>query len=281
MTSDDALPRPQGAAPDPGLDGARPYVQFSARLARAICLRVAAGETQRAICADPAMPSQATLTRWARDRPAFAKIFARAKAFGNRTALGRPSTYCPAVAHEIVTRVSEGETLTAIGTDPAMPSMGTIFYWRKANADFAEALRLAREAVAERFSDLGWQMAMEATPETAHLTRVRLGQLRWNAAILSPRTHGRQKPAQPLEPPEVHTFLFRHFKLETHPETGQLRVVSYIPDPDRMQPMRDREGPWTDPVDPVAKMAAIDALSAQRLEAPQRPADPDDDERWL
>jgi hypothetical protein len=276
MTSD---PRPEGARSDKRPEGVRGYVQFSAKVARAICVRVAAGETQAAICADPAMPSRHTLHRWARERPAFAKIFARARALGNRTSTGQSSTYCPVVAHEIAVRLSEGESLTAIAQDPAMPSIGSMFYWRKAHPEFTEALRLAREALAERFSDLGWQMAQEATPETAYLTRVRLGQLRWTAAILSPRTHGRQKASEPPEPAQVRTLLFRHFDIETHPETGQRRVVGYRPDPDTMLPARDSEGPWTDPPDPVAKMAAIEELSARR-KAAQAPVDPDDPEGW-
>lgn len=191
MTSDDASERPEGL---------RGYVRFSAKLARAICERIAAGETQLSICADPGMPSRNTLRRWARERSDFAKIFERAKAFGNRTGMGRPSTYCLATAHEIAVRVSEGETLTAISKDPAMPSMGTIFYWRKSNAEFAEALKQAREVLAERLCDLGWEMAQDATPKTAHLVRVQLGQLRWTAGILSPRTHGRLKATEPPEP---------------------------------------------------------------------------------
>lgn len=270
MTSDDPPERPEGV---------RGYVRFSAAVARAVCVRVAAGETQGAICADPAMPSTATLRRWAHERPAFARIFARARALGNRDGMGRASTFCPVTAHEIAARVAEGESLTAISGDPAMPSMGTIFYWRKSTPEFAEALRLARETLAERFSDLGWRMAQEATPETAHLTRVRLGQLRWTAAILSPRTHGRIKAAEPPEPPEALTVLCRHFKIETHPQTGQHRVVGYRPDPDSLLPVRDSEGPWTDPVDPVAKMAGLMAPSAARAAA-QGPVDPDDPEGW-
>jgi hypothetical protein len=54
MTSDDASEHPEGV---------RGYVRFSAKLARAICERIAAGETQLAICADPGMPSRNTLRR--------------------------------------------------------------------------------------------------------------------------------------------------------------------------------------------------------------------------
>src|SRR6185437_2302939 len=170
-----------------------------------------------------AMPSTASVRRWAQTLPKFAAIYSRAKAIGARW--GHPnSTYCPVIAHEVVTRVSEGETLTYIAADPAMPSMGSLFYWRKSHPEFAEDLRTAREALAERFSDLGWRMAQEATPDTAYLTRVRLGQLRWTAAILSPRTHARLRPAEPPKEPQVTAICFKHFEVETHPETGQRRV---------------------------------------------------------
>ena len=240
----------------------RPYVKFSADLARRICVRVAAGESLRAICAEPEMPCTATVRRWAK-REMFAKIYRRARAAGARW--GHPnSTYCPVIAHEVVTRVSEGETLTSNAGDPAMPTMGCLFYWRKSNPEFGEDLRLAREALAERFSDLGWRMAQEATPETAYLTRVRLGQLRWNAAILSPRTHARLRPAEPPAAREVEAICFTHFEIETHPDTGQRRVVAYHADPDTMLPVLDRNGPWKDPVDPIAKAAAMEEIALRR-----------------
>ncbi|WP_394760556.1 hypothetical protein [Phenylobacterium sp.] len=256
----------------------RPGNRFSAKLVRQVCIRLAAGETQVAICADPAMPSRATIGRWARERPGFARIFARAKAAACRLG-GANSTDCPVTAHEVVTRVAEGETLTSIAADPAMPSMGSLFYWRKANPEFDDGLRVAREALAERFSDLGWRMAQEATPRTAHLTRVRLSQLRWTAAILSPRSHGRIKPAEPPPEAKVVSICYRHFQIEVHPETGDHRVVGYRPDPRTMRPERDSEGPWTPPVDRVRKAADCDALAARRETAPGQ-VDPDDPEGW-
>lgn len=107
-------------------------------------------------------------------------------------------------------------------------------------------------------------MALAATPETAYLTHVQLGHLRWTAATKSPRTYGRMKPVEPPAEPEVQLICFRHFKIEEHPETGQHRVVSYCPDADTMRPERDDVGPWTDPVDPVAKMAEIERLTTER-----------------
>ena len=290
MASDDTAlsgdPAPDDAAPDnlatQDPDDARParYVKFSRKVADAVCARIAAGETQRSVCADRAMPSIATLRVWARERPAFGRAFARARAMGGSDGRGRVSTYDPLTALEIVARVSEGETLTGI-CDPAMPAIRTVFLWRREHDDFEDELRMAREAAAERFSDLGWKRAMEATPETAYLTQVRLNQLRWQAALMGPRTHGRMRAGAAPEPREALTVLQRHFKLETHPETGQTRVVGYCPDPDTMQPVRDAEGPWRDPPPALAaEHAAFQAKRAEAAAAARRPVDPNDPEGW-
>jgi hypothetical protein len=258
MTSDDERPA-RGQTPTRG------HVRFSATLARQVCLRVAAGESLASICSESGLPSEQSLRRWARRHPGFGRIFERAKALAPRKPVSGQG-YCPAAANEIVARVSQGEMLTEIAADPLMPSLRTMYRWKAEHPEFAEDMRLAREALAERFSDLGWKIAMAATPETAFLTQVRLKQLRWTAAVLGPRTHARLKAYAPPEPPDVTTILFRHFKIEEHPETGQHRVVAYTPDPETLQPVRTSEGEWKTPVDPVAKMDAVMALSRQRLE---------------
>ncbi len=91
--------------------------------------------------------------------------------------------------------------------------------------------------------------------------------------MLGPRTHGRLKPTAPPEPPETHSIMFSHFKIEVHPESGQHRVVTYTPDPETMLPIRTREGPWNDPIDPMKKAAEVDALIQARREALNRMAD--------
>jgi hypothetical protein len=138
-----------------------------------------------------------------------------------------------------------GEGVKRICEDPAMPSFSTVYYWRKHFAEFREAMRVAREVQAERFCDLGWEIAEAVTPQTAQATRVKLAQLRWTAAVLCPRSYGRMKPAEAPAPQREQTILFRHFKIETHPETGQSRVVGYTPDPETMTPLIDAEGPWS------------------------------------
>jgi hypothetical protein len=282
MTSDDLASE---GAPDAGVSvpvPARAPVRFSAEVARALCLRVAAGEPLLRVCEDTSMPTRNTVHAWARRRPAFGRVLARAKASGGRFGFGRKVGYCEITAGEIAARVAEGETMTSICADPAMPGLRTVYRWRADHADFDEAMRQAREALAERFSDLGWQMAQEATPETAYLTWVRLGQLRWTAALLGPRTHGKLKPTEPAKAPEVETICFRHFDIEVNRVTGQRRVIGWTPDPTTMTPVRDHEGEWKDPIDPVAKAAGIEILIGERegRNAAAAGSPPDDPEGW-
>lgn len=176
---------------------ARAAVKFSAALGRAICARVASGESQMAICAEEGMPSRATLWRWVKEMPRFAAEFQRARqAGGVARANGRLSTFCQATADEIFARLCEGEPLISICADPAMPCFSTVYYWRRQFPDFAEAMRVAREIQGERFCDLGWEIAKQVIPEAAYATDVKLRQLRWMAGVLAPKRFGRIKPVE-------------------------------------------------------------------------------------
>jgi hypothetical protein len=258
--------RPQGRAPTRG------YVQFTAVLARTICARVMAGESQVAICAEPDMPSRNTVTRWARERRVFGRALARARALGGRLGTAT-TTYCPVVAQEIAARVGEGEFLSHVCRDPAMPSVSTVNYWRREHPEFAAAMRVARETQAEAFCATGWDLATEATPDTAYLTQVRLAHLRWTASVLAPRSFGRLKPAEPPVEPVTKRILFRHFRIETHPQTGQQRVVGYTPDPTSMTPKIDAEGPWSRLCDIADLSEAAVAQRAAAIAAQQAQAD--------
>lgn len=176
---------------------ARAATAFSEQLAATLCARVAAGESQLSICAEPGMPSRATLWRWVATRPAFAEAFWTARVAGGvAQANGRPSSFCQATADEVFRRMCEGEAITSICADPAMPAFSTVYYWRRQQPGFAEAMRVAREIQGERFCDLGWEIAKQITPESARADRVKLAQLRWTAAILAPKRFGRLKPVE-------------------------------------------------------------------------------------
>lgn len=55
---------------------------FTAALAKAICDRLAEGESLRAICRGEGMPSARTVARWAEEKEEFCQHYARAREFG-------------------------------------------------------------------------------------------------------------------------------------------------------------------------------------------------------
>lgn len=202
----------------------KPYVKFSAELARVIARRVALGEPVVAICAEPGMPTHGTVSKWARERGRFARSLRRAKeAAGWTTGMHPGPKYCEAQAVEIYARLCEGESLKSICLDPAMPGHSTVYRWRERFPEFAAMLRAAREVQAERFCDAGWEIASAVTPQTAYAAHVQLAHLRWTAGVLSPKRFGRFKAVTwedeagvgagggDGEPNEV-VFRFRHFE---------------------------------------------------------------------
>jgi len=224
------------------LGGPAGSTYWCAAVAKALLARVESGESLRAICADPAMPHRSTVRLWVKRLPVFAARLTRARtAAGWHMRGGQKPRWDEVVAAEVFARLCEGETLTKICADPEMPSFTTVWKWRKAFPQFGEAVMLARQIQAERFCDLGWDIASEVTPETAYATHVKLAHLRWTASALAPRRFGRFKPvtAEPdgldetnAEPQEV-VFRFRHFEkvigadgkayVREVPEAGQPR----------------------------------------------------------
>jgi len=192
----------------------RTYVRYDPDLARTICARLAAGELLYGLCREPGMPTPEGIRKWALERPGFGKALAAARRAGGRpeNTRGGVSTYCQATADEIFVRLCEGESLTRIGADPTMPSLSTIFYWRRRIPDFEEAVQVAKAVQAERFCDLGWELAKSATPETAYLTHVRLAHLRWTAGVLAPRVY-RLKAAEPEKARETLDVVVRRFSV--------------------------------------------------------------------
>ena len=228
----------------------RAVVHYSDKLAKRICKRVAAGELMYAVCREAGMPTPQSVGRWAKERPEFGEALAAARRLGGRPAHGGGGvwTYCAETAGEIFERLCEGESLTSIGRDPTMPSLSTIFNWRGRFAEFEEKVQLGMRIRAERFCDLGWELAEGATPETAYLTHVRLAQLRWTAGVMAPRVY-RLKAAEPPAPRETLTVLMRRFEIEEDAETGARKVVAYCPNPLTGQAEREDAPGWRPPGD--------------------------------
>lgn len=252
---------------------------FRAEVARDVCGRVAEGESLVAISRDADMPSRSTLDKWALRHAAFARALKTARLQAGHWKNGPTSSYCPATAQEIFDRVCEGESVLSIFRDPSMPAYRTFYRWRQTVPEFAEMMRTAREVQAERFCALGWDLACEATPDTAYLTHVRLAHIRWMSGVLSP-AYFRTRPADPPVQPQRKTLLLRHFMVEERESDGWIRVVSLTPDPETGKTVRNT--PDDAPFERPPRLAGTKYIRAPRYgeggQPPLPPYEEHDDE---
>lgn len=72
---------------------------------------------------------------------------------------GRPSKHTPALADEIVQRLSKGEPLAAICRDDHMPCPSVVWEWRAKDTAFSDAIARAR--------DTGFDVIAARTRQTA------------------------------------------------------------------------------------------------------------------
>lgn len=158
--------------------------QYRHALGLEICARVAEGRTISEICADPAMPSRATLFHWLRLQPYFACVYeavrveraqakvaradarraavgaakaARARAAGRRPrdwVSGQKSRYDPAVAEAFCDVIALGATLAEACGGPGLPSVKQVYGWLKRRPDFrveyVKARAFQREVLADQ-----------------------------------------------------------------------------------------------------------------------------------
>ncbi|MGH6964203.1 MAG: hypothetical protein ACREE0_06950 [Phenylobacterium sp.] len=108
-----------------------------AHLKQDILARVKAGERVVDICAEPGMPSAATLQVWRRADAGFAAELAQARSVGDWR---RRLMFNEAKAKAFLARVAAGERIRDLLSKPGMPSQKTYQYWRRTEASFAEEL---------------------------------------------------------------------------------------------------------------------------------------------
>lgn len=161
--------------------------------------RLAAGESVKSICGDPEMAAWSTVQRWLRLEPDFRERFVAAREAGGGVRKGGVSTYDPVICEMICERLAEGEPLIRICAEPGTPSVGTVFNWLKAHAEFREIYALAREVQGHVMFDAVGEVIDEATPQTAYLAKVKIDGLRWQAGRLAPKSYGDLKERTPAE----------------------------------------------------------------------------------
>ena len=147
-------------------------------LKAAIIARVAGGDTVKAICAEPGMPTDATVQVWRRADPLFAADLVAAQRRGD---WARRLAFDEAVAAAFLARVAAGETVRALLGKPGMPGQGTYRHWRRTQAGFQEALWRLREGRYSRRSSTGhgrWRAWDEAVADRVLLAVMRGAPLR-------------------------------------------------------------------------------------------------------
>lgn len=97
--------------------------------------------------------------------------------------MGRPSKRTPEVEEAIIERLAEGESLSSICRDAAIPSWRTVHNWIDADEDFSARITRAREVGFETRAD---RALLEAkTAEDAAKGRLAFDAERWYLGKLS------------------------------------------------------------------------------------------------
>jgi hypothetical protein len=103
---------------------------------------------------------------------------------------GRPSTYSEKTADEIVQRMIEGESLTAICKDEKMPPRVTVYAWFDKHPDFYARCARAREALADYLVDEIDELAKTATKDNIEQVKIQVSTKQWRAMKMAPRMYG-------------------------------------------------------------------------------------------
>lgn len=199
---------------------------YRRRIGEIICARIECGETVKQVCADPDMPSYATLFQWLKVHEDFDTMYQamrdrmrtyRAEQAVKRRAedrlrrsrvrkltgkpardwvSGRRSTYSRKAAKAFCDRLGAGESGMSISADPAMPSAKCVYRWLRNEAEFREMYQAARAAQA-RWLEVNIHMVCDAVdliglPEAKRRVarlRGKIGRLRartWRIAVELP-----------------------------------------------------------------------------------------------
>lgn len=80
----------------------------------------------------------------------------------DKSPVGRPTTFTQEIADEIITRIIEGETMSAVCKDPRMPTAKCVWEWRNRYPDFGKALAGAREERTQGWLDASTDLIKSA-----------------------------------------------------------------------------------------------------------------------
>jgi hypothetical protein len=120
---------------------------------------------------------------------------------------GRPSDYNQEIAAQICARISVGESIIKITSEPGMPAEKTVYTWLFKHEEFAQEYRRARELQAEHYADeivsladecmVGQKTEVTSDGKTKVITgdmvdrsRLRVDARKWTCSKLLPKKYG-------------------------------------------------------------------------------------------
>jgi hypothetical protein len=142
----------------------RARMRFDQDVADRIMLAVLRGATLPELGRDPTLPSPIGLQRWRKADPEFDAALRSAMKYGHKArGRARAAAFCsPRITRRVTRRIVDGASLAALGREPDMPSLFTLYKWVRTRPDFAAEVARACE-----FRD--WVIADQAV---AHADRL-------------------------------------------------------------------------------------------------------------
>ena len=108
--------------------------------------------------------------------------------------LGRPSIKSEAICAEVLHRISEGQSLRKIGSDPELPDTRTLMRWLDSDEEFRQRYARAKEASADVMAEEIMEIADDLSDD-ANSRRVRVDARKWIASKLKPKSYGERVEA--------------------------------------------------------------------------------------
>ncbi|EPT2859784.1 ubiquitin carboxyl-hydrolase [Proteus mirabilis] len=95
-------------------------------------------------------------------------------------------------AHDICSKLAEGESLRSVCRRPGMPSKATVFRWLSENAEFRDQYAKATEQRADALFEEILEIADDVLPDSAEVAKakLRIDTRKWSLARMSPKKYG-------------------------------------------------------------------------------------------
>jgi hypothetical protein len=103
--------------------------------------------------------------------------------------MGRPSTYTPEIAAEILERLAAGESLMQVCSAENMPSEALVRKWAIHNAEFGANYARSRDIGIDCMADRLLKVAADAQRDP-QCRRVEIDALKWYLCKLAPKRYG-------------------------------------------------------------------------------------------